>query len=281
MNPDEIAQLAQLSMLLELSSSPKPGNVDRCHDYEDIGFSHFVASAVLSYPYFRKAASGISSIGDLILETVSAWREWGLKGNTHFGEIVLLMPLASAASRPGILRDEIKKILESTSVEDSIAFYKAFRLAGARAADVKKMSLKDEGSIDEIRARELRLIDLMRLSQGHDLIAREWSTGFSRSFELADILYENVSSHGLNKGVVSTYLIALSREPDSLVAAKFGIETAIAVSRMASEALSSPDIISSAKDMDSMLIAKDINPGATADLIASSLFIALLRGLRF
>lgn len=281
MNPDEIAQLAQLSMLLELSSSPKPGNVDRCHDYEDIGFSHFVASAVLAYPYFRKAASGISSIGDLILETVTAWREWGLKGNTHFGEIVLLIPLASAASRPGILRDEIKKILESTSVEDSIAFYKAFRLAGARAADVKEMSLKDEGSIDEIRARELRLIDLMRLSQGHDLIAREWSTGFSRSFELADILYENVSSHGLNRGVVLTYLMALSREPDSLVAAKFGIETAIAVSRMASEALSSPDIISSAKDMDSMLIAKDINPGATADLIASSLFIALLRGLRF
>lgn len=85
MNPDRIAQMAQMAMLLELSSSPKPGNVDRCHDYEDMSFSHFVASAVLSYPSFRRAASGASNMGRLILDTVSTWREWGLRGNTHFG----------------------------------------------------------------------------------------------------------------------------------------------------------------------------------------------------
>lgn len=281
MDPDRIAQMAQMAMLLELSSSPKPGNVDRCHDYEDVSFSHFVASAVLSYPLFRKAAAGASDIGKLILDTVSAWREWGLRGNTHFGEVVLLLPLASAASRPGELRSEIFRVIESTTVEDSICFYRAFELAGARAADVNEMSLKDPKAVDEITAKGMRLIDLMRISQGHDLIAREWATGFSRSFELAGVLCEMVPRHGLNRGVVLTYLTALSEEPDSLVASKFGIDVALEVSRMAGEALRSQDAISSAMEMDRALISRDINPGSTADLIASSLFIALMRGLRF
>ncbi|MCX8206659.1 MAG: triphosphoribosyl-dephospho-CoA synthase [Methanothrix sp.] len=281
MDPDRIAQMAQMAMLLELSSSPKPGNVDRCHDYEDVSFSHFVASAVLSYPSFRRAASGESDIGKLILDAVSTWREWGLKGNTHFGEIVLLIPLASAASRPGPLRSEILRVVESTTVEDSICFYRAFELAGARAADVNEMSLKDPNAVDEIAARGMRLIDLMRISREHDLIAREWATGFSRSFELADALCEMVPRHGLNRGVVLTYMTALSEEPDSLVASKFGIDVALEVSRMAGAALRAQDVISSAMEMDRVLISRDINPGSTADLIASSLFIALMRGLRF
>ena len=54
MSPDHIAQCAELAMLFELSSSPKPGNVDRCHDFSDIGFHQFLVSAVSAYPVFRK-----------------------------------------------------------------------------------------------------------------------------------------------------------------------------------------------------------------------------------
>jgi triphosphoribosyl-dephospho-CoA synthase len=36
-----------------------------------------------------------------------------------------------------------------------------------------------------------------------------------------------------------------------------------------------------AHELDRDLLARDINPGSTADLIAASLFISLLRGLRF
>jgi triphosphoribosyl-dephospho-CoA synthase len=67
MSPDRIAQSAQLAMLIELSSDPKPGNVDRCHDFSDIGYHDFVISAVSIYPIFRTAAQG-GSIGRLLLE---------------------------------------------------------------------------------------------------------------------------------------------------------------------------------------------------------------------
>lgn len=56
MNADYIAQCAQLAMLIELSSSPKPGNVDRCHDHDDTRFQHFLASTVSVYPIFDRAA---------------------------------------------------------------------------------------------------------------------------------------------------------------------------------------------------------------------------------
>ena len=83
-----------------------------------------------------------------------------------------------------------------------------------------------------------------------------------------------------NEGVVRSYLEALAEVPDSLVQAKFGIRAALEVSRRAGLALQDPTL-EEASRLDKDLLEKDINPGSTADLIAASLFIALLRGLRF
>jgi triphosphoribosyl-dephospho-CoA synthase len=280
MKPSRIAQCAQLAMLIELSSTPKPGNVDRCHDYGDLGFHHFLVSAVSAYPFFERAASGDAGVGRLLLEAVRSWGEWNLMGNTHFGSLALLMPLAAAAGRPGHLPDELGRVLDSTTVEDAIDFYDAFELAGARVAEVDEFSLKDPEAQKELRRQGRTLLDLMRLSQGHDLIAREWSTCYRRSFQLSSILERRVSRLGINDGVVLTYLEALSQEPDSLVLAKFGQERARRVSLQAGEALKD-ESLALAKALDRELLLEDVNPGSTADIIASSLFIALLRGLRF
>ena len=45
-----ITRCAQLSMVLEVSASPKPGNVDRDHNYIDTDYEHFLTSAVSVYP---------------------------------------------------------------------------------------------------------------------------------------------------------------------------------------------------------------------------------------
>jgi len=284
MNPDHVAQAAQLAMLIELSSSPKPGNVDRCHDFDEIEFRHFLISAVSSYPVFRKAASSGSSVGELILEAVKSWGCWGLEENTHFGSVTLLVPLAMAAGNNGQDRDVSEKdvfiVLENTTVQDSINFYAAFDLAGARVAEVEDLSLKDTSSTEILRREDWTLLDLMKLSQGHDLVAREWSTGFKRSFKLAEVLSEKVSIHGLNDGVVLTYLEALAEVPDSLVRSKFGSEKAEEVSKRAA-ALFGSDVdttLKGAKLLDRDFVREDVNPGSTADLIASGLFIALVKG---
>ena len=284
MSPDEIAQCAEAAMLIELSSSPKPGNVDRCHDFIDLTFQQFLVSAVSAYPAFRKAAEGEGRIGQLLLDAVRSWRFWNIPGNTHFGSLVLMIPLCVAAGRcvENIerLEEELTEVLKETSVEDALDFYAAFELAEARVANVPLFSLMDPAWHEKLQSQGKVLLDLMNLSRDHDLIAREWSSGYKRSFQIADRLAEKVKSHGLTEGVVRTYLEALSEEPDSLVLAKFGAELAKEVSLRAKLALED-ETLESARKLDRELLDEDVNPGSTADLIGASLLISLLRGLRF
>jgi len=280
MSPDRIAQLAQAAMLIELSSDPKPGNVDRCHDFSDIGFYHFILSAVCAYPIFRAAACGKACFGKLLLKGVKSWKEWNINSNTHFGSLILMIPLAMAAGKPGDLRHNLSEVLKGTTTEDAVDFYDAFALAGARVSDVKEFSLKDANAIENLRKQKMTLLDLMRLSKDHDLIASEWSSDYERSFRLGDLLREMVPRWGINTSVVRTYLAALAEKPDSLVQAKFGLSKAADVSSRAKKALEDSTLESASK-LDLELLAEDVNPGSTADLVASALFISLLRDLRF
>ena len=291
---DRVAQCAVLAMLFELSSSPKPGNVDRCHDFSDIGFHHFLTSAVSAYPVFRKAARGEGSPGSLILEGVQAWGGWNLRSNTHFGSLVLMIPIALAAGQAAVheqadepgdgpddrLEEELARVLRSTTVQDAKEFYRAFDLAGARVVQVDEFSLKDPDWEKKLIEGNRSLLDLMGLSVDHDIVAREWATDYERSFMLSRRLQEMISIHGLNDGVVRVFLEALAQVPDSLISAKFGREKALQVSRRAAEALLDPTL-DKARQMDIDLLEGDINPGSTVDLIAASLFISLLRNLRF
>lgn len=287
MNSDRVAQTAQLAMLIELSSSPKPGNVDRCHDFDEINFQHFLISAVSAYPSFKKAASRQGTLGELMLESVSSWRGWNLVENTHFGSLTLLIPLTMAAGNlppenhsKDDLRDELHRVLNESSVEDAVNFYAAFQLAGARVTSVEDMSLDDPSSVEDVRRRGKTLLDLMKLSQGHDLVAREWATVFERSFRLAESMENKASKHGLNDNVVLTYLEALAEVPDSLVSSKFGLKKAKEISKRAGLALDGnhEEVLNQAIILDQSFIKEDVNPGSTADLIASALFIALVKG---
>ncbi|RPI20194.1 MAG: triphosphoribosyl-dephospho-CoA synthase, partial [Acidobacteriales bacterium] len=231
----------------------------------------------------RKAAQGHGSPGSLILEGVQAWRDWNRSSNTHFGSLVLMIPISlatSSASGPERLEEELARVLEETTVQDAVDFYRAFELAGARVAEVEEFSLLAKDSENAICLSEKTLLELMQLSMGHDIVAREWATNYRRSFLLAERLVEQTGKFGLNAGIVRTFLAALAEVPDSLISAKFGPEKAQQVSRQAAEALADTTL-EKARRMDCDLLEEDINPGSTADLIAASLFISLLRDLRF
>ncbi|HPS90072.1 MAG TPA: triphosphoribosyl-dephospho-CoA synthase [Methanosarcina vacuolata] len=268
-----IARCAQLAMLLEVSASPKPGNVDREHNYPDTCFEHFVESSVSVYPVLELAARSRNGIGALIRSAVCESSAWQKGGNTHFGAFLLLIPLSMAAGKlwnscektPKLLPDEFEVLaahahafVQATDSEDAVEFYRAFEVAGVRVNSVDEFSLGDPESTAELRAQEVTLYELMDIARGYDLIANEWVTGFGRCLEGAKSITDfmqaqnpgaensvsNCSGTGINEAIVYTFLKLLSRHRDTFIETKFDKDTADYVSSRAGGILSAWEEVS-------------------------------------
>mgnify|MGYP002682318419 CR=1 FL=1 len=81
------AERAQRAMMLEVCAYPKPGNVDRCHDYPDTRLEHFLASAIMVRPVFDEAEKTGGRVG-FFLQTDDFWRDYAsLRAQgVHFAE---------------------------------------------------------------------------------------------------------------------------------------------------------------------------------------------------
>ena len=64
--PSHVARCAVLAMVLEVSGTPKPGNIDREHDYADTKYEDFLASAIGVSPILENGCTE-GGIGGLIL----------------------------------------------------------------------------------------------------------------------------------------------------------------------------------------------------------------------
>ncbi len=291
-----IARCCQLAMALEVSATPKPGNIDRTHDFDDTRYEHFIASAISVYPVMHDAANGRHSFGKLLNMAVAESNRWQKGGNTHFGAFLLLIPLAMSSgkllsSNKNIVADDVFKtafeIVQSTGTNDAVDFYRCFQSAGVRVKDVEELDLQNSEAIEDLKEKGITLYDLMKISSGYDLIAREWTKGFPETEASAIRIRELYDTGlGLNYAIVQTFLELLAARPDTFIQAKFGEEIAEAVSRDAKQIVSeihNSDIhktLPLVEDFDEKLIRNHNNPGSTADIIIASLFIVLLGGLQ-
>ncbi len=286
-NPSHIARCAQLAMVLDVSATPKPGNIDRDHNYTDTRFEHFLASAVGVYPVLEKAARSKSGAGKLIREAVIESKNWQKGGNTHFGAFLLLIPLVMAAGRcedAKCLRTRVQMVVRETTVTDAIELYRAFSEAKVKVKPVDDLDLGDIVSPDKIQEQGLTLFNLMEISSRYDMIAEEWVNGFKKSFECAASIREKIKEHGINDSVVLTFMELLSRTKDTFIQTKFDSKKAEEVSLKAKEILQKRDMDGIREEIrcfDEELLRKGINPGSTADIIIAGLFVSLFEGMRF
>jgi triphosphoribosyl-dephospho-CoA synthase len=151
---EKIAVLAAAAMSLEAASYPKPGNVHRLKDFKETTFEHFLISSLSAEPVFQKSASASDSktkdFGPLFYDAILKSQCFQSGGNTHFGTLILLLPLSMAAgivfkekeentdkktSKRNKNKKSAKQIIEKaaeickkTTVEDAVCFYKAFEL---------------------------------------------------------------------------------------------------------------------------------------------------------
>ena len=263
------SERAQLAMMLEVTAFPKPGNVDRCHDYRDTRLEHFLASALFSRPAFDHAECEPGRLGSLIREAgILAGRHSG--GNTHFGAFILLIPLVAGGDIPGALR-----LIRETGVEDAVEFYRAFGETKVRVIEADELDVRNPAAIAVIRERGMTLLDIMKHSAENDMVAREWVDGFPLTRRGADLLKE--AGCGRN-AIVSTFLELLSSVPDTFIVKEHGETVAEETRTRAREVL---DGKRSLEAFDEECIAGGVNPGSTADVLIAAIYIALGEGWRW
>jgi triphosphoribosyl-dephospho-CoA synthase len=271
------AQHAELALLLEVTGTPKPGNVDRHRDHDDLRFEHFMAGAVGSAPGLRLAA-GEAPLGHAFERAVYGMADQ-TAGNTQFGALLLLVPLVRAASRDALDPAGVDGVVRETTVGDACEFYRAFDHVDV-AVDAPPNHLADldvrrgGDAVPTLRERGLTLFDLMDESAAVDGVAAEWVDRFERTFAAAEWL--RADEGPVPDRAARAFLRLLADRPDTFVAKQRGEAAARAASERARAARE--EEVEPARLAESF-VAEGINPGTTADLTAAALYVALEWGL--
>ncbi|MGM0448805.1 MAG: triphosphoribosyl-dephospho-CoA synthase [Methanobacteriota archaeon] len=240
---------ATLALLVEVAGTPKPGNVDRRRDLDDLRFEAFLGGAVGARRGLELAAGRGSNaadppaIGEAFERAVSGMAARA-GTNTQFGCLLLLVPLVRAAADPDreLTPAGLDAVCRATTVDDAVAFYRAFEAVdvavgdpptGAADLDVRRGSDAESA----LREREMTLRDVLALSaeptgpespedpeRVPDRNAAEWTEGFPRTFRAAEWILSDEGA--LADRAARAFLGLLAAEPDTLVASTRGAATA-------------------------------------------------------
>jgi triphosphoribosyl-dephospho-CoA synthase len=182
------------------------------------------------------------------------------------------------------------KIIEESTVEDTLNLYEAIRSCNPGGLGVvNKYDINNTNSSREIRTDKINLKKIFEFSKEYDLISSEYSTGFNIILNegLPYLLKTFDQFHNPNITIVNTYLKILSKHLDTLIIRKSGRDAAVYVTKTATKILQHGGISSEkglklAFKLDNELHEKkgNLNPGTTADLLAGTIFCALIFGLR-
>jgi len=294
-----------LALILEVSAYPKPGNVHRLRDRAKLRYEAFLATGVFAYKYFKRGVirgvrefTGRVVLGDLIYGLVRDVIRRTNSSNTCLGSSLLLSLLSISAGRciksncncAEDVAEHAKNVIKSTTVLDSIYYYMAVRLASPSYIKLSDytgeyVNIWDPDFRRKLREKEHRLYDVLQYSSKFDIIAREALDGFQQCLKAERFLRSRISENKeLNKSIVETYLYLLSNNLDTVVLLKHGYEVAREVSLKASTILEKiqkansnwTDVIS---DLDNEFYRRNINPGAIADLVATTLALHMFNNI--
>jgi triphosphoribosyl-dephospho-CoA synthase len=307
---DYVSQCLQLAILLEVSACPKPGNIHRAADFQNTRYEHFLASAAAITPHLRQAADrGLLTreekislreigIGKIIEGSVRSVNKWQNGGNTIFGSIILLSPIAVAA---GItlneqdfslrnLRENLREVIMSTTTLDAINVYNAIEIAKPGGlGKAPNLDATDPKSKNVILKEKITLYDVFKIAVKYDSIAAEWVNNYPITFDIGYPFFSKTikETEDVNTSIVHTFLRILSEVPDTLIARKISLSKAKEVSTRAMQILESGGLMTAKgkKNLEKFDIelrdpGHKLNPGTTADIVTAVLAISILNGYR-
>jgi len=257
-----IGECVQVACILE-ATARKPGNVHRCADFDDLTYLDLLLSAAAIAPILERTAE--LGVGPAVLEAVRATQQV-VSSNANLGIVLLFAPLA-AAPRERDLRIGVGEVLDELTINDSKAVFEAIRTA--RPGGLGRAPEQDVCSEPTLPLRQI-----MSLAADRDLVALQYAKGYRDIFEIG--VPELLKVNPLEKAIVHCHLRLLATLGDSLIERKCGPAVAEEARQRAAAVLAGGDVF----EFDAWLRADGHrrNPGATADLVAASLFVALREG---
>ncbi len=295
-----------MALLLECSVD-KPGNVGPDQKHRDTDYQDYLLSSLLLGRLGEQVASGEISPGTGVLRYVREIKHWTV-GNPHLGASILLMPLARAVSHMGNgaemddadipvcmerLHGSLMAVLEDMDSGEAERFCRAIKeMNPGGLRDPYFASASVEKLVAEIREGDMSYLEWMKRGAELDLLAREVVSGYRVSFDGAKWLVRwNRAGMRLRDLVFPLYVRLLSLNVDTFVAGKSGVENARALHEKARriwETWYREDMEMDTRRLDTLrdhsrelwffCAERDLNPGTTSDLVASSLFIAVVCG---
>lgn len=261
----------------------KPGNVHLFADGHGMQVQDFIISADVS----SAAISQLDvDLGERIYQSVDAtWQAVGC--NTNLGIILLCAPIIQSLLQSPLknneesLQNQLTKILAATTQLDAAWLFKAIQRASPAG-------LGHSEAHDVNEAARCTLLEAMQFSAEKDLIALQYSNGFSTIVNEGLPQYQQALSRLERSAwaVTELYLYWLSHYPDSHIVRKHDFNTA---QQVQSEALmhykaflqlkTSNRYVSELLAFDQFLKAREINPGTSADLTVATLFMYKCRQL--
>ncbi|WP_457753729.1 triphosphoribosyl-dephospho-CoA synthase [Thermococcus sp.] len=289
----KIIKAFTLGPLLEVTI-PKPGNVNRFRDFGDLTLYHFLFGNVVIIDILYEATEvgrlikkgdyqlSEANIGEMIKRAVQNAKA-AQDANPNFGIITLEIPLVIALTISKNLydaRELVKKLIERSTVRDTMEFYKAIRIANPKGIKSGvKYDVYDENVFDELFRDRINLKRLAEISCERELIFCEWLSGYELSYKTFLRLKELTKEFSLEEAVLNAFIELLASTPDTLIIRKAGKAEAELVMRKARETL---DGTLSIDELDKFLREKgDLrNPGSLADITAIALSLLILDGYK-
>ncbi|ASJ02650.1 apo-citrate lyase phosphoribosyl-dephospho-CoA transferase [Thermococcus profundus] len=288
-----IVKAFTLGPMLE-AAIPKPGNVNRFADFEDLSLYHFLFGNTSVLPVYYEAIKtgelvrkGIiepneAGIGELIKRAVSESRK-AQDANPNFGVITLSIPLMMGLAMARNIMEGPEKaamLLRESTVRDTMELYRAIRIANPKGIPSGvKYDVYSDDSFRELFRDGIDLWALAEMSCERELIFCEWVNSYGLSYQTADRLVELLKEFPLEEAVVMGFIELMAEETDTLILRKAGAEEAERVKDAARKVLTGDMTV---EELDTFLREKgDLrNPGSLADITAVSLSLLALSGLR-
>lgn len=252
----------------------KPGNVSPESPAHDMSVADFEASA-------RAISSAMTdrelTVGQRILAGIKATREVTSQ-NTNLGIVLLFAPIISAWYRREKnlqpLRISLQEVLKDLTEEDARLAYEAIALANPGGLG--------QSELHDIHSPvSATLLEAMQAAP-QDQIARAYANHYTW-FWFNGLMHwrgARLTWEDPELSILQCFLAILAEEPDSHIQRRHGSECAWAVSERAREFLTplkagdfDEEARAALRAWDQELKAARINPGTSADLLATVLFM--------